>query len=104
MADVHGKTAHCRARRVTGRYFLRASRASQIKNPIVKIAKPMNAISCCTLARASEIPVCASMVWFLIQPITVRITFMASSKPKTVRLMTATPNIILTPSNALISV
>jgi hypothetical protein len=48
MADVPGQTAHCRARRVTGRYFLRASSASQIKNPIVKIAKPMNA-----------------MVWFL---------------------------------------
>src|ERR1700689_2994831 len=63
MAEVPRQTAHSRARRVTGRYFLRASRASQIKNPTVKIAKPMNATSCCTLARASENPVCASMVW-----------------------------------------
>jgi hypothetical protein len=46
----------------TLRYFLRANRASQIKNPTVKIAKPMNATSCCTLARASENPVSASMV------------------------------------------
>jgi hypothetical protein len=46
----------------TLRYFRRANRASQIKNPIVKIAKPMNATSCCTLARASENPVSASMV------------------------------------------
>jgi hypothetical protein len=44
------------------RYFLRANSASQMKNPIVKIAKPMNATSCCTLARASENPVSASMV------------------------------------------
>jgi hypothetical protein len=48
---------------MTGRYFLRASRASQIKNPIEKIAKPTNATSCCTLARANENPVCAHMVW-----------------------------------------
>jgi hypothetical protein len=46
----------------TLRYFRRANRASQMKNPIVKIAKPMNATSCCTLARASENPVSASMV------------------------------------------
>jgi hypothetical protein len=50
---------------VASRYFLRASRASQMKNPIVKMAKPMNATSCSTLALASENPVCASMVWFL---------------------------------------
>jgi hypothetical protein len=49
MADVPGQTAHSRQSRATGRYFLRASRASQIKNPIVKIAKPTNAISCNTL-------------------------------------------------------
>src|ERR1700683_5169792 len=61
MADVARQTPHARARQVTGRYFLRASRASQIKNPIVKIAKPMNATSCCTLARANENPVCAHM-------------------------------------------
>jgi hypothetical protein len=63
MADIARQTADARARRVTGRYFLRASRASQIKNPIVKIAKPTNATSCCTLARANENPVCAHMVW-----------------------------------------
>jgi hypothetical protein len=65
MADVPGQTAHSRQSRATGRYFLRASRASQIKNPIVKIAKPTNAISCNTLPLASNIEVCASMVWFL---------------------------------------
>jgi hypothetical protein len=43
------------------RYFLRANSASQMKNPIVKIAKPMNATSCCTLALASENPVSASI-------------------------------------------
>jgi hypothetical protein len=48
---------------VTVRYFLRANRASQTKNPIVKIAKPKNATSCCTLAAARENPVCANMVW-----------------------------------------
>src|SRR5580658_2167715 len=63
MADLLRQTAHRRGRRVTGRYFLRASRASQIKKPIVKIAKPTNATSCCTLARANENPVCAHMVW-----------------------------------------
>jgi hypothetical protein len=47
--------------KVTVRYFLRANRASQIKNPIVKIAKPKNATSCSTLALASENPVCANM-------------------------------------------
>jgi hypothetical protein len=47
---------------VTVRYFLRASKASQMKNPIVKIEKPKNAISCSTLALASENPVSASMV------------------------------------------
>jgi hypothetical protein len=52
-----------RARRLAVRYFLRASRASQIKNPIVKIAKATNATSCCTLARANENAVCANMVW-----------------------------------------
>jgi hypothetical protein len=87
---------------VTVRYFLRANRASQIKNPIVKIAKPKNATSFSTLALASENPVCASMVRPP-QPVTVRITFMRSSKPKNMRLMTATPKIILTPSIALVS-
>src|SRR5271163_5261495 len=62
MADLLRQTAHRRATRVTVRYFLRANRASQMKNPIVKIAKPTNATSCCTLARASENPVSASMV------------------------------------------
>jgi hypothetical protein len=47
---------------VTVRYFLRASNASQIKNPIVKNEKLKNAISCSALARASENPVSASMV------------------------------------------
>src|ERR1700677_537881 len=63
MADLLRRTAHPRARRVTVRYFLRASRASQIKNPIANIAKPTKATSCCTLARANENPVCAHMVW-----------------------------------------
>src|ERR1700679_3099451 len=63
MADLLRQTAQRRATRVTGRYFLRASRASQIKNPIVKIAKPTNATSCCTLAQANENPVCVHMVW-----------------------------------------
>ena len=39
--------------------FCRANKASQMKNPIVKIAKPTNATSCCTLALASENPVCS---------------------------------------------
>jgi hypothetical protein len=51
------------ARRLAARYFLRASSASQMKNPIVKIEKATNATSCCTLARANENPVCAHMVW-----------------------------------------
>src|ERR1700689_5460468 len=63
MADLLRQTAHRRATRVTVRYFLRASRASQIKNPIANIAKPTKATSCCTLARANENPVCAHMVW-----------------------------------------
>src|SRR6204780_20192 len=63
MADLLRQTAHRSARRAIGRYFLRASRASQMKNPMVKIAKPTNATSCCTLARANENPVCAHMVW-----------------------------------------
>jgi hypothetical protein len=62
MVDVPGQTTRGSGRRVTVRYFLRASRASQIKNPIVKIAKPKNATSCSMLALASENPVCASMV------------------------------------------
>jgi hypothetical protein len=62
MANVARQTAHHRARRLIGGYFLRARNASQIKNPMVKIAKPTNAISCCTLALASENPVCASIV------------------------------------------
>jgi hypothetical protein len=62
MVDVPGQTIHHSERQVTVRYFLRASRASQIKNPMVKIAKPMNATSCSTLALASENPVSASMV------------------------------------------
>src|ERR1700722_4386418 len=48
-------------RRGPVRYFLRASRASQMKNPMVKTAKPKNATSCSVLALASENPVCASM-------------------------------------------
>jgi hypothetical protein len=47
---------------VTVRYFLRASLATQIKNPIVKIAKPTNATSCSTLPLARNNEVCASMV------------------------------------------
>jgi hypothetical protein len=62
MVEVSGQTAHGSGRQVWVRYFLRANRASQMKNPIVKIAKPMNATSCCTLARASENPVSANMV------------------------------------------
>jgi hypothetical protein len=54
MADVPRQTAYCGARQVTGRYFLRASIAIQMKNPIVKIAKPTNATSCSKLALASE--------------------------------------------------
>src|ERR1700722_4544433 len=49
-------------RQVPVRYFLRASRASQMKNPMVKVAKPKNATSCSVPALASENPVCASMV------------------------------------------
>jgi hypothetical protein len=49
-----GKPPHSGARQVTGRYFLLASIATQIKNPIIKIAKPTNATSCSTLARANE--------------------------------------------------
>src|ERR1700677_2682585 len=63
MDDLLRQTAIRRARRVTGLYCLRASRVSQIKNPIVNIAKPTKATSCCTLARANENPVCAHMVW-----------------------------------------
>jgi hypothetical protein len=48
------KPPHSGARQVTGRYFLRASIATQIKNPIMKIAKPTNATSCSTLALANE--------------------------------------------------
>jgi hypothetical protein len=48
-------------RQMPVRYFLRASRASQMKNPMVKAAKPKNATSCSVLALASENPVCASM-------------------------------------------
>jgi hypothetical protein len=48
-------------RQMPVRYFLRASRASQMKNPMVKAAKPKNATSCSVLAVASENPVCASM-------------------------------------------
>jgi hypothetical protein len=59
MVDVPGQTTHGSERPVTVRYFLRANRASQIKNPIVKIAKPKNATSCSTLALASENPVCS---------------------------------------------
>jgi hypothetical protein len=62
MVDVPGQTAHGSGGQATVRYFLRANRASQMKNPTVKAAKPKNATSCSTLARASENPVCASMV------------------------------------------
>jgi hypothetical protein len=62
MVDVPGQTAHGSERQVPVRYFLRASRASQMKNPMVKAAKPKNATSCSVLALASENPVCASMV------------------------------------------
>jgi hypothetical protein len=62
MVDVPGQTAYGSGGQATVCYFRRANRASQMKNPIVKIAKPMNATSCCTLARASENPVSASMV------------------------------------------
>jgi hypothetical protein len=62
MVDVPAQTAHGSERQVTVCYCLRASRASQTKNPIVKIAKPKNATSCSTLALASENPVSASMV------------------------------------------
>src|SRR5580658_8982483 len=48
-------------RRAPLRYFLRASRASQMKNPMVKAAKPKNATSCSVLALASENPVSASI-------------------------------------------
>jgi hypothetical protein len=51
-------------REVAGRYFLRASIATQIKNPIVKIAKPTNAMACSKLALSNENAVCASMVSF----------------------------------------
>jgi hypothetical protein len=62
MADPLRQTAHHRAKAGAVRYFLRASRASQIKNPIVKIEKATNATSCCTLAPANENAVCANMV------------------------------------------
>jgi hypothetical protein len=62
MVDVPGQTTHDSERQVGVRYFLRANRASQIKNPIVKSAKPKNATSCSVLALASENPVSASMV------------------------------------------
>jgi hypothetical protein len=62
MVNVPGQTAHGSERQVTVRYFLRASKASQMKNPTVKAAKPKNATSCSTLALASENPVSASMV------------------------------------------
>jgi hypothetical protein len=48
------KPPHSGARQVIGRYFLRASIATQIKNPIIKTAKPTNAMSCSRLARANE--------------------------------------------------
>jgi hypothetical protein len=57
MVDVPGQTTHDSERQVEVRYFLRANRASQIKNPIVKSAKPKNATSCSVLALASENPV-----------------------------------------------
>jgi hypothetical protein len=41
-------------RQVTGRYFLRANMATQMKKPIMKIAKPTNATSCSKLALANE--------------------------------------------------
>src|SRR5271168_3912844 len=62
MVDVPGQTAHGSGGQGTVRYFLRASRASQMKNPMVKAAKPKNATSCSVLALASENPVSASMV------------------------------------------
>src|SRR6202161_524212 len=62
MVDVPGQTVHGSEQQLTVCYFLRASRVSQIKNPIAKIAKPKNATSCSTLALASENPVSASMV------------------------------------------
>jgi hypothetical protein len=61
MVDVPGQTARGSERLVTVRYFLRASKASQMKNPMAKAAKPKNATSCSVLALASENPVCASM-------------------------------------------
>jgi len=64
MADVPRQPAHSRAKQVSGRYFLRASLATQTKNPTVKIAKPTNAISCSKLPLASNNEVCASMVPF----------------------------------------
>ncbi len=42
------------ARQVTGRYFLRASKATQIKKPTIKTAKPTNATTCSELALAKE--------------------------------------------------
>jgi hypothetical protein len=42
------------ARQVTRRYFLRASRATQMKKPIIKIPKPTNATTCSELALANE--------------------------------------------------
>jgi hypothetical protein len=45
MVDVPGQTTHGSERQVVVRYFLRASRASQMKNPTVKAAKPKNATS-----------------------------------------------------------
>jgi hypothetical protein len=61
MVDVPGQTARASERLVTVRYFLRASKASQMKNPMAKAAKPKNATSCSVLALASENPVCSSM-------------------------------------------
>jgi hypothetical protein len=63
MVDVPVQTTHGSERQAWVRYFLRANRASQMKNPIVKSAKPKNATSCSVLALASENPVSASMVW-----------------------------------------
>jgi hypothetical protein len=62
MVDVPAQTTHGSERQVWVRYFLRANRASQMKKPIVKSAKPKNATSCSVLALASENPVSASMV------------------------------------------
>jgi hypothetical protein len=62
MVDAPVQTPHGSAGQATVRYFRRASRASQMKNPTAKAAKPKNATSCSTLALASENPVCASMV------------------------------------------